>query len=72
MVVSLKGGAASWWMIVHLSFVIERSALGGGGDENLADAKDARSSCSSEDVKWNSAILSMCGLFTDTSGDWML
>lgn len=60
---------------MHLSIVIEWSTLTGGEDEHRADVDEVLrmgKRGSSEDAKGNSAILSIRGALTETSGDSML
>lgn len=61
--------------IVHLSFVIEQSMLSGEEDEQHADVEDVLgmgSKGSSDEARGNSAILSILGALTETSGDFMM
>ena len=55
-----------------MSFVIERSALSIDEEENFADVDDVPRMSkrgSSEEAKGNSAILSILGALTETSGE---
>ena len=59
---------------VHLSFVIEQSALSGGEEEHCADVDEVLrtgNKDSSDEPKGNSAILSIRGALTETSGESM-
>lgn len=60
---------------MHLSFVIEQSMLSGDEDEQRADVDDVfgmGSKGSSDEASGNSAILSIRGALTETSGDFMM
>lgn len=60
---------------MHLSFVIEQSMLSGEEDEQRADVDDVLgmgSRGSSDEARGNSAILSILGALTETSGEFMM
>lgn len=57
---------------MHLSFVIERLMLSGDEEEHCADVDEVsrmQMNGSSEEARGNSAILSIRGALTETSGD---